>query len=337
MRLIEPLGFVSDYRAIPPELVLPLRGGPTGFTLARLIGDGVPEVVPVAAIPREWETVLQPILQRPPPWAGLTLDAPVVMGILNVTPDSFSDGGRLVDPGSAIAAGLAMAAAGAAILDVGGESTRPGAAWVSPQEEQARVLPVIRALAEAGLRVSVDTRNAATMELALDAGAVIVNDVSALTHDPDAVSVVARRGAYVVLMHMRGNPATMNELASYDDVTVEVVAELAARIATARAGGVLLQRIVIDPGIGFAKTMWHNLELLKRLSTLCNIPCPIMVGVSRKSFIGKIAGIEQADRRLAGSIVAGLRGIEKGASILRVHDVSETIQAFRLQEALTRC
>ena len=337
MRLIEPLGLVSDIATLPHGLALPLRGGPIGFTLARLIDGFRDRVVPVAAIPADWEEVVAAVIQPPAPWAGLTLEGPVVMGILNITPDSFSDGGRLVDPAVAIDAGIAMARAGAAILDVGGESTRPGAVPVAPAEEQSRVLPVIRALASLGLRVSVDTRNAATMDLALDAGAVIINDVSGLTYDNRAASVVSDRRAHVVLMHMRGNPATMNDLAHYDDVAVEVTVELAALVAAAGRRGVALNQIVIDPGIGFAKTMRHNVELLKRLSILFNLGCPILVGASRKSFIGKISAIDQAERRISGSISAGLNAVAHGASILRVHDVSETVQAIQIQKAIKEC
>src|SRR5580693_9146459 len=203
-----------------------------------------------------------------PEWAGLSLDQPRVMGALNVTPDSFSDGGVYQDADAAVQAGLAMAAAGADIIDIGGESTRPGAEPTTPDEECARVVPVIRALAEQGLRVSIDTRNATTMAAALDAGAVIVNDITALTHDPAAASLVAERGCPVVLMHMRGTPATMNAEARYRDVVDEVVVELAARIAMAEAAGVARAQIAIDPGIGFAKLAPHSLELLRRLREL---------------------------------------------------------------------
>ncbi len=256
------------------------------------------------------------------------------MGILNVTPDSFSDGGRHADPARAVAAGLAMAAAGADIIDVGGESTRPGSAAVTPDEEQARVVPVVRGLAAAGLRVSVDTRNAATMAASLDAGAVIVNDVSALAHDPAAARLVASRGADVVLMHMRGEPATMNSFARYQDVAAEVTRELAERVDAALEAGIAPHRIAIDPGIGFAKTAENNVELLNRLPVLFNLPFPILVGLSRKSFIGKITGADNPMHRVSGSLAAGLFAITRGASILRVHDVAETAQAIRVLTAL---
>ena len=269
---------------------------------------------------------------NPPTWAGLTLDRPRIMGILNVTPDSFSDGGAHTDP---IAAGLAMAADGADIIDVGGESTRPGAPAVLPQEEQSRVLPVIRALADAGLLVSVDTRNASTMRAALAAGATIINDVSGLTHDPGAAAVVAEHGCPVVLMHMRGTPATMNAQARYTDVVQEVKAELAARVQAALAAGIAPRQIVLDPGIGFAKLAPQSIALLRGLSELTGLGYKLLVGVSRKSFIEHVSGEPDPTRRLGGSLAAALFAIMQGASILRVHDVRETAQALRVWQALT--
>jgi len=269
-------------------------------------------------------------------WAGLTLDRPRVMGILNVTPDSFSDGGIHLDPDAAIQAGLAMAEAGADIIDVGGESTRPGADPTSPAEEQARVLPVIRHLAAAGLRISIDTRHATTMAAALDAGAAIVNDVTALSHDPAAAPLLAARGCPVVLMHMRGDFATMYAQAVYTDVAREVRDELAARIAAAEAAGISRARIAIDPGIGFAKTALQSAAMLRGLDTLHDLGCPILVGVSRKSFIGALADEPDAGRRLSGSLAAALFAVSRGATILRVHEVPQTIQALRVWQALTR-
>lgn len=256
------------------------------------------------------------------------------MGVVNVTPDSFSDGGAHRDAAVAIRTGLAMAEAGADIIDVGGESTRPGAPPTSPEEERARVLPVIRGLAAQGLCVSVDTRHAPTMAAALDAGAAIVNDVTALTHDSDAAGVVARRGCPVVLMHMRGTPATMNAEARYVDVALDVVAELAARIAAAERAGVVREQIAIDPGIGFAKLAPQSVEMLRRLPELAMLGCPIVVGVSRKSFLGHLTGEADPRRRLPGSLAAGLFAVMRGAHILRVHDVAETMQALRVWQAL---
>ncbi|MBN8875820.1 MAG: dihydropteroate synthase [Rhodospirillales bacterium] len=257
------------------------------------------------------------------------------MGILNVTPDSFSDGGRHADPARAIEAAQRMVADGADIVDVGGESTRPGSAPVPPSVEQARILPVVRALAIAGLRVSVDTRNADTMRAALDAGAAIVNDVSGLAHDPAAAPLVAARGCPVVLMHMRGTPATMSKLAVYQDVAAEVRSELAATLARARAAGIAAEAIALDPGIGFAKHAPHSIALLQSLPTLATLGCPLLVGVSRKAFIGALSGVETPADRLAGSIAAGLFAIARGASILRVHDITETAQALRVWHSLS--
>jgi dihydropteroate synthase len=256
------------------------------------------------------------------------------MGVLNVTPDSFSDGGRHLDPARAIAAGLAMAEAGAALVDVGGETTRPRAAPTPPEEERRRILPVIRALAAHGVAVSVDTRNAATMAAALDAGARVVNDVSALAHDPDAARVVAGAGCPVVLMHMRGTPATMHEHASYADVAQEVARELALSIEAAEAAGIARAAIAIDPGIGFAKMAADNLALLPRLPLLLGLGRPLVVGVSRKRFIGTLAGEPAPARRLPGSLAAALHAAGHGAAMLRVHDVAETVQALRVWRAL---
>ncbi len=257
--------------------------------------------------------------------------APVtVMGIVNVTPDSFS--GALDDP---IDSGLAMIEAGADIIDIGGESTRPGAAPVSLQEEQRRVLPVIAALAVRGVPISIDTRNAATMAAALDAGASIVNDVTGLAHDPDASRLVAARGCGVVLMHMRGTPQTMAALATYDDVVADVVAELLIRIEVALAAGVARERIWIDPGIGFAKTAEQNLVLLRRLDEFVALGLPVLVGVSRKSFVGTFGGEPDPRKRGPGSLAAALFAVSRGASVVRVHDVAETVQALRLWQALS--
>jgi dihydropteroate synthase len=257
------------------------------------------------------------------------------MGVLNVTPDSFSDGGDHADPAVAIEAGRAMLAAGAVIVDVGGESTRPGSPPTPPGIEQARILPVIRALAEAGACVSVDTRNAATMQAALAAGARIVNDISGLTFDPAAAGVVARAGCAVVLMHMRGTPDTMNTLADYADVVADVGAGLAGRLSAATRAGIAPDRIALDPGIGFAKTGAHNIALLRGLPALRRLGRPLLVGVSRKRFIGRITGVETPRDRLGGSLAAGLFAVAQGAAILRVHDVAATVQALRMWQALS--
>jgi dihydropteroate synthase len=267
-------------------------------------------------------------------WAGLTLDRPRVMGILNVTPDSFSDGGRHAGHEAAIAAGRTMLEQGVDILDIGGESTRPGATVVSPDDEQARILPVIRALAAQRAVVSVDTRNATTMGAALDAGARIINDVTALSHDPAALPLVAARRAPVVLMHMRGTPQTMNSLTTYGDIGADVAAELAEQIAAARAGGIAPEMIVTDPGFGFAKLGEQNIDLLRRLGALRALGYPMLIGLSRKGFIGQLSGEPVAERRLGGSLAAALFALTQGAAILRVHDVAETVQAVRVWRGL---
>ncbi len=267
-------------------------------------------------------------------FAGLTFERPRIMGILNVTPDSFSDGGRHDDPAVAVEAGERMVAEGADILDVGGESTRPGAEPVPLEVELARVLPVIQRLAARGHCVSVDTRHSAVMVRALDAGAAIVNDVSALTGEPSSLPLVARRGAPVVLMHMRGEPQTMQQQTHYEDVVAEVLAYLGQRLAACRAAGLGDDRLCIDPGIGFAKTQAHNLALLAATERFAALGVALLIGVSRKAFIGRLSRDEPPEGRLPGSLAAGLAAVRRGAHILRVHDVAETAQALRVWQAI---
>jgi dihydropteroate synthase len=256
------------------------------------------------------------------------------MGVLNVTPDSFSDGGRHFDPDQATVAAWAMIAAGADLIDVGGESTRPGAVAVTPEEEQRRILPVIAALRGAGVPISVDTRHAATMAAAVGAGAAVVNDVSGLRHDPDALGTVARLGCSVVLMHSRGTPETMDGLARYGDVAAEVTQELAATLDRALAAGIPRDRIAVDPGLGFAKTAEQSLELLRRLPVLLGLGCRVVAGASRKRFIGHLTGEADPLRRGAGSLAAHLFALSRGATVLRTHDVADTVQAVRVWQAL---
>ena len=263
-------------------------------------------------------------------FAGHTL----VMGIINVTPDSFFDGGRRSDPAKAIADGIEMAAAGADILDIGGESTRPGAQPVSEEEELARVLPVVQGLRrEIGVPISVDTYKSAIAQAALDAGADIVNDISALRFDPAMAALVAAEKVPVVLMHMQGTPRTMQREPQYNDVVREVRDFLAAQLYEAMDRGVAQDMIVIDPGIGFGKTAEHNLQLLRALPVLAALGQPLLVGVSRKAFIGKILGLEPPDR-LEGSIAASVAAALAGANIVRVHDVAETCKAVRVADAI---
>jgi dihydropteroate synthase len=275
---------------------------------------------------------------RPPLQLGgriVRLDQPQVVGILNVTPDSFSDAGRFADPEAAIAGGFAMAEAGAAIVDVGGESTRPGAKPVWEGDETERVEPVVRRLAAGGTAVSIDTRKAGVMEAALAAGAAMINDVSALTHDDRSASVVAGAGCPIVLMHHLGSPETMQDSPRYDRPVLHAVYDwLEERIEAAEAAGIARERIVVDPGIGFGKTVQHNLDLLNGLALLHGLGCAIMLGASRKRTIGALAGEAPPDRRLAGSIALALKGIEQGAQLLRVHDVPETMQAVKVWRGL---
>jgi len=259
-----------------------------------------------------------------------------IMGVVNVTPDSFSDGGLFLDAEAAIAHGRELAAEGADILDVGGESTRPGADAVGAEEELARTLPVVEALAgEAGpgVPVSIDTSNAPVAAAALDAGAAIVNDVTALRGDPDLAGLCAEHGCDVVLMHMLGTPRTMQEDPRYDDVVDDVKAFLVERISVAIDAGIDERRIWVDPGIGFGKTVAHNLELLRRLGELRDLGRPIVVGTSRKTFIGRLTGRE-VDGRLGGSIASNVLAARSGAQMLRVHDVREMRDALKVTEAV---
>jgi len=257
------------------------------------------------------------------------------MGILNVTPDSFSDGGAHATAGAAVAHGLRLLDEGADILDVGGESTRPGAAAVPATEEQARVLPVIRELCRQrpDVLISIDTSKADVAEQALAAGACIVNDVTALTSDPAMLDGVRRAGAGVVLMHMQGTPRTMQAAPHYADVVGEVAAYLRARVAACEAAGLDRAQVVVDPGIGFGKTLEHNLALVRAAAGLTP-EFPVLIGASRKSFLGKLTGREIGDR-VAASVAVAIHGALHGVAILRVHDVKETVDALRVTAALT--
>jgi dihydropteroate synthase len=263
------------------------------------------------------------------------LDQPQVVAILNVTPDSFSGDGRLDDPEAAVRAGFAMAEAGAAIVDVGGESTRPGAKPVWEGDEIERVLTAVTRLAAGGTAVSIDTRKAAVMEAALGAGAAMVNDVSALTFDERSAGTVAAAGCPIVLMHHLGTPETMQQAPVYDGPVLFAVYDwLEARIAAAEAAGIDRARIVVDPGFGFGKTVQHNLDLMNGLALLHGLGCPVMLGASRKRTIGALSAEAPADQRLPGSLALALKGAEQGAHLLRVHDVQETVQALRVWRGL---
>jgi len=257
-----------------------------------------------------------------------------LMGVVNVTPDSFSDGGRYLDPEAAVAHGLELAAEGADILDVGGESTRPGAEPVDAEQELARVLPVIEGLTAAGVgaQISIDTSKAAVAEAALAAGATLVNDVTALRGDPRMAAVVADAGADCCLMHMLGEPRTMQRDPRYRDVLAEVRAFLEERLAFAVAAGIGEERILLDPGIGFGKTTRHNLELLAGLGELAAIGPPVLIGTSRKTFLGRLTG-RPVEQRLAGTIASCVIALERGASVFRVHDVAPVADALTVAAA----
>lgn len=313
---------------------LPLAGGWCWFDRVEMLDrDAPPRIIPAADLPPD---MLDRLTAPRPAFGGVSLDRPVIMAVLNVTPDSFSDGGRYLGAGAALMQARALIAAGADILDIGGESTRPGAANVALHAEIARTVPVISELVAGGGAppISIDTRKAGVADAAFRAGAAILNDVSALTHDPALASLAAAAGVPVVLMHARGTPETMQDDPRYDNVLLEVYDALAARVEAAEAAGIARDRLVIDPGIGFGKTAAHNLALIRGLSLFHGLGLPILLGVSRKRFIGTIGKEPQADRRAPGSIAVALAGLAQGAQIVRVHDVAETRQAMALWQAI---
>ena len=261
------------------------------------------------------------------------MDRPLLMGVVNVTPDSFSDGGLYLDADAAVEHGELLAGEGADILDVGGESTRPGAAPVSEEEELRRVVPVVERLAGVGPRISIDTTKVVVARAALEAGADIVNDVSAFRFDPELAGLVAEAGVDCCLMHMLGEPRTMQEDPRYGDVVAEVKAFLEERLAFAVGEGVPEERVWLDPGIGFGKTAEHNLELLRRLDEIVAIGRPVVVGTSRKSFLGKLTGGRPEGERLPGTIATNVVALERGASVFRVHDVAQVRDALLVAAA----
>lgn len=264
----------------------------------------------------------------------LTLDRPLIMGVINVTPDSFSDGGRFFSATAALAHARQLIAEGADLLDVGGESTRPGAAPVTLNEERRRVLPVLEALADTGVPLSVDTQKPELMREAVAAGAAMVNDVNGF-QAPGALEAVAGSTCALCIMHKQGDPQTMQQAPQYADVVIEVRDYLQQRIAVAGQAGITRDRIVVDPGFGFGKTLEHNLELLRRLDAIAALQVPVLAGLSRKSMIGKLTGKDAGDR-LAGSIAAALLAVHRGAAILRVHDVAATRDALAVWNAVKK-
>ncbi|MCY3021311.1 MAG: dihydropteroate synthase [Planctomycetota bacterium] len=258
-----------------------------------------------------------------------------LMGVLNVTPDSFSDGGKYLEPQAAVEHALRLAAEGADIMDMGAESSRPGSAPVPPDEQLSRLLPVLKAFRrQSRLPVSIDTRSAHVAHACLDEGASIINDISALTHDPRLRRVVARAECDVILMHMQGTPATMQQHPHYEDVVAEVIAFLRSRIRACASAGIRGEHVMVDPGIGFGKALEDNLAILRRLREFAVLKRPLVVGVSRKSFLGTLTDEPVPERRVAASVAAGLWAVQQGAAILRVHDVAEHRTALRVAQAL---
>ncbi|SMX49435.1 dihydropteroate synthase [Maliponia aquimaris] len=318
-----------------PAKALPLAGSKHWFVEAvRHTRDAPPETVPLSEIPA---TTVERLSAPRAPIAGLTFDAPRVMGILNVTPDSFSDGGRHQTAARAVQQAQLMAEAGASIIDVGGESTRPGALPVPREAEIARVEPVITALArDLDIPISIDTRKSSVADAAVSAGAVLVNDVSGFTYDPMLARYCRDQGLAVCVMHARGDPETMQDDPRYDDVLLDVYDFLAAQVAMLEETGIPRARIIVDPGIGFGKRIEHNLTLLRDVSLFHAIGCPVLVGASRKGFIGKITGANPASERVSGSVAAALWVAAQGVQIVRVHDVKETVQALATCHAICK-
>lgn len=335
------LGHAAAAAAVEAGIARRLAGGPLAFAMMEVIVRRLDGHIARASGPlieiANWDPAAHWLdaLSRPRrPFAGFAIDKPAIMGIVNVTPDSFSDGGDFLDHANAIAQGTALLDAGADILDIGGESTRPGADPVSPEEEIRRVVPVVRHFAGRGAKVSIDTRHAAVMAAALEAGAAIINDVTALTGDPESLGIAARSAVPVVLMHMKGEPRTMQRAPDYLDVSTDVYAYLAERVAVCLEAGIRPENLCVDPGIGFGKTVAHNLEVLRHTALFHGLGLPVLIGLSRKGFIGALSRKEPPKDRLAGSLAGALASLGQGAQIVRVHDVAETYQARALWLAL---
>lgn len=319
---------------IRPKAAQTLAGGWTWFDCTeRITRDGASDLIPLDDIPAD---VLERLIAPRAPIAGISWDAPRLMGILNVTPDSFSDGGRFDAPEAALAQANAMAEAGVDMIDVGGESTRPGSLPVPIDVEISRTAPVIAAIRE-GLQtpISIDTRKAAVARAALQAGANLVNDVAGFTYDPALAAFCAEAGLPVCVMHAQGDPQTMQLNPTYENVTLDVYDFLAERVATLGRMGIPRSRIIVDPGIGFGKTQAHNLTLLSHLSIFHGLGCPILLGASRKKFVGTISGTVDAAARMPGSVAVALGALAQGVQIIRAHDVSETRAAMTLWRAAT--
>jgi dihydropteroate synthase len=310
-----------------------VAGGHLWFTHVEQIARGsAPKVVAATDIPK---SVLENLTAARARFCGVDMQRPSIMGILNATPDSFSDGGQHYTFEDAVSGAKAMIAAGADIIDIGGESTRPGANFVDAAEEARRTSPVIAALRAANTPLSIDTRKASVARAAFEAGAVLFNDVTALTYDVDSLATAADLNASVCIMHAAGDPKTMQDKPEYDNVLLDVYDYLEGRVQACEAAGIPREKIMIDVGIGFGKTQDHNLELLRGIALFHGLGCPILLGVSRKRFIGTIGNAPDAADRVAGSIVVGLNAVNQGVQMLRVHDIAETKQAIALNSALT--
>ena len=328
------------YRAIPqtdlarPEGALTLAGGWTWFSHVEVMTrEASPRVVPLGDVPAE---VLDKMTGPRSAFGPLSMDEPQVMGILNVTPDSFSDGGRHNSASQAVLHAEKMVADGANLIDIGGESTRPGAVEVAVADEIDRTAPVIEAISgKIGVPISIDTRKAPVAEAALEAGAALVNDVAGFTFDAGLAPLCAERKVPVCVMHAQGDPATMQADPRYDDVLLDVYDFLEERVEWLVAQGVARDQIMVDPGIGFGKTIAHNLALLARISIFHSLGCPVLLGASRKAFIKVIGKAEDPMKRVSGSVAVALEGISQGVQVMRVHDVEETRQALQLWQAVT--
>ncbi|WP_400082367.1 dihydropteroate synthase [Yoonia sp. R78084] len=324
---------IARFGETPTPQSFPLAGGLCWFdTVAVHTRGGGVRSIPAGDVPAE---VLENLIRARTPVAGMAMTGPRIMGILNVTPDSFSDGGQFNAPDLALAHALAMQEEGAEIIDVGGESTRPGAAEVQTAEEIARTAPVIAAIrAQSNVPISIDTRKSDVGLAAVEAGATLINDVAAFTFDPKLAAVAAAARVPVCVMHAKGSPETMQNDPTYDDVLLDVYDFLSTRVEAAVGAGIARDQIIVDPGIGFGKTLEHNLILLRGIALFHALGCPVLLGASRKRFIGTIGGGKDASDRVSGSVAVALFAARRGVQILRVHDIFATKQALDLEWAI---
>ncbi|WP_189640705.1 dihydropteroate synthase [Paramylibacter ulvae] len=327
---------IAQTDAMRPRDALSLAGGAVWFTHCEVLSRGhTSQIIPVSELPDDVKSHLS---SPRAPIAGVAMDKPAIMGVLNVTPDSFSDGGQHNDRLGAISRAMQMIGQGADIIDVGGESTRPGADFVDNSEEINRTIPVIAGLklAKIPAPISIDTRKAEVAKAAIDAGAELFNDVTALSFDPDSITLAGTKKPFVCLMHASGDPKTMQDNPQYDNVLLDVYDYLSTRVDACVAAGVPRKNIIVDPGIGFGKTRAHNIALIKGLSLFHGLGCPVLLGVSRKRFIGEITGEQDAAKRAVGSVAVALNGLSQGVQIIRCHDVTEHKQAFDMWSAMNQ-